>query len=69
MKNLIKIIFWAMVAFVGSRVLGGGVGWWIVAVIFGRTIFQFVFTVSLALILYVAFYALIIAGVMAILIH
>ncbi|MFR9543482.1 MAG: hypothetical protein SNH27_15705 [Rikenellaceae bacterium] len=67
MKNLIKIIFWAMVAFVGSRVFGGGFGWWILAVIFGRALFQFVFTAALAIILYVAFYALIIAGVLAIL--
>ncbi len=69
MKNWIRIIFWAMVAFVGSRVFGGGLGWGIMAVIFGRAIFQLVFTVALALILYVAFYALIIAGIVAILIH
>ncbi|MFI3333482.1 MAG: hypothetical protein SNG69_09635 [Rikenellaceae bacterium] len=69
MKNLIRIIFWAMVAFVGSRVLGGGFVWWILAVTFGRAIFQFMFTVTLALILYVVFYALIIAGIVAILIH
>ena len=69
MKNLIRIIFWAMVAFVGSRVFGGGFGWWIMAVIFGRAIFKFVFTVALAIVLYVTFYALIIAGVVAILIH
>ena len=69
MKNLIRIIFWAMVAFVGARVFGGDFGWWILAVIFGRAIFQFVFTVALALILYVALYALIIAGIVSILIH
>ncbi|MFI3279526.1 MAG: hypothetical protein R3Y55_03255 [Rikenellaceae bacterium] len=69
MKNWIKIIFWAMVAFVGSRVFGGGFGWWIAAVMFGRAIFQVVFTVALALVLYVAFYALIIIGIVTILLH
>ncbi|MFI3264172.1 MAG: hypothetical protein SNI49_02575 [Rikenellaceae bacterium] len=69
MKNLIRIIFWAMVAFVGSRVFGGGLGWWIVAVFFGQALFQFVFTAALAVILYVTLYALIIAGVVAILLH
>ena len=69
MKNWIRIVFWAMVAFVGSRVFGGGLGWWILAVTFGRAIFQFVFTGTLALILYMAFYALIIAGVVAILLQ
>ncbi|MFI3293841.1 MAG: hypothetical protein SNI70_10040 [Rikenellaceae bacterium] len=69
MKNWIKIVFWAVIAFVGANVFGGGLGWWIVAVIFGRALFQFVFTVALALTLYVAFYALIIAGIVAILLH
>ncbi len=69
MKKWIKIIFCAMVAFVGSRVSGGGLVLWIIAVIFGRALFKFVFTISLALILYVVFYALIIAGVVATLIH
>ncbi|MFR9592096.1 MAG: hypothetical protein SNG27_06820 [Rikenellaceae bacterium] len=69
MKKLIRIIFWAMVAFVGSRVFGSGLGWWILAVTFGRAIFQFAFTVTLALILYVAFYALIVVGVVMILLQ
>ncbi|MFI3294286.1 MAG: hypothetical protein SNH01_08585 [Rikenellaceae bacterium] len=68
MRSWIRIIFWAMVALIGSMVFGGGIGWWIVAVIFGRALFQLVFTVALALILYVAFYVIIIAGVVAILI-
>ncbi len=69
MKKWIKIIFWAVVAFVGASVSGGGLGWWIMAVIFGRALFQLVFTVALALTLYVAFYILIIAGIVAIVIH
>lgn len=66
---MIRIIFWVMVAFVGLRVFGGGLGWWILTVIFGRAIFQIMFTISLALILYVAFYVLIIAGITSILIY
>ncbi len=69
MKNLIKIIFWAMVAFVGARVFGGSLCWWIIGVVISKPIIKSMFAIALGLALYILFYALIIAGVVAILIH
>lgn len=68
MKTRYKIAIVALVALAGSALLGGGFGWWFIALTVGRTVIEFVLTLALAMVLYVLFYAFIIGGILWILI-
>lgn len=68
MKTRYKIAIVALVALAGSLLLGGGFWWWFVGLSVGRGIIQILFTLALAVLLYVLFYALIIGGVLWLLI-
>ncbi|MFR9592852.1 MAG: hypothetical protein SNG27_10765 [Rikenellaceae bacterium] len=68
MKKWIEIIFWAIVALVGSRFYGG-LGWWIAAIVIGRPIIKLMFAVTLGLVLYALFYIAIFGGIVWMLIQ
>lgn len=68
MKKWIKIAVWTAVAVLGAVITHTNTLWWLVAVVVGRTVLQFILSLALAVVLYVLFYALIIGGLFWILI-
>ena len=68
MKALIKLAVIITVAGLLTLALGGSFWAWSIGLLFGRFIIQLALTVSLAIIIYVLIYALLIGGVIWILI-
>ena len=68
MKKWIKIAVWTAVAVLGAVITHTNPLWWLVAVVTGRTVLQFILSLALAVVLYVLFYALIIGGLFWVLI-
>ena len=68
MKKWIKIAVWTAVAVLGAVTTHTNPLWWLVAIVVGRTVLQFILSLALAVVLYVLFYALIIGGLFWVLI-
>lgn len=67
-KRNFRLIFMVLVAVAGSAVLGGSWWVWLIGLAVGKFLVRLVFTLALAVVLYVLFYALIIGGIFWILI-
>ncbi|CDN30737.1 hypothetical protein BN938_0632 [Mucinivorans hirudinis] len=68
MKKWIKIAVLALVAVIGSILIGGTLWVWFAGLFVVKFIARLLFTLALAVVLYVLFYALIIGGILWILI-
>ncbi len=68
MKTRYKIGLWAVVAVTGSAVLGGSLWVWLIGVVVVKFAFRLLFTLALAVILFILAYALVIGGLFWILI-
>lgn len=68
MKTRYKIAVLALVAVLGSLLLGGSVWWWLVGMTVGKFVIRLLFTIALAIVIYCLVYALIIGGILWILI-
>lgn len=62
MKTRYKITILAVVAVVGSAVLGGSLWMWLIGLWVGRLLIRLLFTLALAVVLFILAYALIIGG-------
>ncbi len=63
MKRWIKIAVLALVAVAGSTLIGGSLWIWLTGMMVGRFVIQLLFTIALAVLIYVLFYALVIGGI------
>jgi uncharacterized membrane protein len=68
MKTRYKIAVLALVAVLGSFLLGGSIWWWLVGMTVGKFVIRLLFTIALAIVIYCLVYALIIGGILWILI-
>lgn len=68
MKRWLKIAVWTAVAVAGAILTRTNILWWLAGVSIGKFAFRLILTLSLAIILYVLFYALIIGGLFWVLI-
>lgn len=68
MKRWLKIAVWTAVAVAGAILTRTNILWWLIVVSIGKFAFRLILTLSLAIILYVLFYALIIGGLFWVLI-
>ena len=69
MKKWIKIAVWTAVAVTGAVITHTNPLWWLVAVVAGRTVLQFILSLALAVVLYVLVYVLIIGGLFWVIIN
>ncbi|MBX9049655.1 hypothetical protein HCH04_15180 [Bacteroides thetaiotaomicron] len=68
MKRIVKIAVLALVALVCTTLIGGSYWVWLVGVVAGKFIVRILLTLTLGIVLYLLFYALIIGGILWILI-
>ena len=69
MKKWIKISIWTTVAIVSAFVTRGNLLFWLVGVFMFRSFIQMILTFTLAVVLYILFYLLIVFGMFGILIN
>ena len=68
MKTRYKIAIWTVVAVTGSAMLGGSLWVWHIGLLVGKLLIRLLFTLALAVVLFILAYALIIGGLFWILI-
>jgi len=69
MKRWIKIGLWAVVAVAGAIITHTNPLWWLAGAAVCKLALRLILTVALAVVLYVLFYTLVIAGILWILIN
>ncbi len=62
MENKKKIIIWAVIIIICWSIFGGNIFLWGVGVLIGKSILKLLFTITVAIALYILFYVLIIGG-------
>ena len=68
MKLRYKISIWAILALAGSLLWGGSVWLWLVGICAGKFLIRLLFAITLAIVVYILTYLLIIGGILWLLI-